>query len=111
MPIFEVCQPCKVRYNYYGKFDTLRRDAEVLMNHVGGNLSLLDGGYYKTTGEVSSILAPQYYKLLTEKQKIEVIRKLAVDLLFYYSIFPEEKDAHKVTMGTDIELQEPISRA
>lgn len=104
--IFSICQPCQVHYHYYGKFGTLKHDVEVLLSKVGSNLSVLDEGYYKTLGELSSNLAPEYYNLLSRQQKKDIIRKLTVDLLFYYIIFPEEKDTHMAVMDTDIEVPE-----
>ena len=107
LPIFDICQPCQVRYDYYGKFSTLERDAEVLLSHVGGNMSLLDVGYYSKKGTPSSDLAPKYYNLLSRKQKKDILKKLSLDLHFYYTIFPEERDHHRVIMDTDIELPAP----
>lgn len=102
--IFSICQPCQVHYHYYGKFSTLKHDVEVLMRHVGADLSVLDAGYYEEKGKSSSSLAPAYYNLLNRQQKKAVVRKLAMDLLFYYSIFPEERDSHKLVMDTDIDV-------
>ena len=76
------------------------------MNHVGSNASVVDASYYEKKGKPSSELATDYYKLLTRKQKEAVIKKLAVDVLFYYTIFPEERDSHKVIMDTDIDVPE-----
>lgn len=104
VPIFSICQPCSVHYHYYGKFSSMQRDAEVLLKHVGGNLTVLKDGYYQASGKTSSKLAPEYYNLLSEQQKRMTIRRLAVDLLFYYKIFPEERGAHKIIMDTDIDI-------
>ena len=102
--IFSICQPCQVRYHYYGKFSTLEHDVEVLMRHVGANMSVLDAGYYKEKGKSSYDLAPVYYNLLNRHQKEAIVGKLAMDLLFYYNIFPEERDSHKHIMDTDLDV-------
>ena len=108
LPMFSLCQPCQMHFNYYGKFSTFEQDVQVLMNHVGSNTSVLDASYYESGRKPSSEIATDYYKLLTREQKEAVIKKLAVDLLFYYTIFPEERDSHKVIMDTDIDVPDII---
>lgn len=101
--IYNLCQPCQVRYNYYGNFKTFTDDSKVLVNRLGSNSSLLREGYYQE-GESTTDLAPQYYKLLSGQQKKLIINKLALDLSFYYSIFPSERDSHKIVMSTDVDI-------
>ena len=108
LPIFSLCQPCQIHFNYYGKFSTYEQDVQVLMNHMGSNTTVVDAGYYEKKGKPSSEIATNFYKLLTREQKEAVIKKLAVDLLFYYTIFPEERDSHKVIMDTDIDVPDII---
>ena len=98
--IYELCQPCQIRYNYYGNFNDFDHDAEVLINHMDSSSTLLRDGYYKE-GEKTSALAPVHYKALSAKQKELIINKLALDLGFYYSIFPTERGIHKSIMNTD----------
>ena len=98
--IYNLCQPCQVRYDYYGSFKTFDRDAEVLIKHLGSDSSLLRGEYHQK-GKQTSDLAPGYYKSLSSQQKKLIIAKLALDLSFYYTIFPSERDSHKVIMDTN----------
>ena len=102
--LFRLSQPCLVQYNFYGKFTTFEQDTQVLFNRVDTNMNILDAGYYEKKGKPTSELVTDYYKSLTREQKEAVIKKLAVDLLFYYTIFPEERDSHKVIMDTDIDV-------
>lgn len=102
-PIFGLCKPCYVKYSYYGNFNTFDKDAEVLIEHMGSNGSLLRQGYY-SEGEMTSDLAPKYYRLLSHRQKELIIHRLALDLSFYYSIFPAERDSHKTIMATDLDV-------
>ena len=101
--IYDLCQPCHVRYNYYGNFKTFTTDVEALIEHIGTNSSLLRQGYYQEGSETSD-LAPQYYSLLPNNKKIGIIKKLALDLSFYYTLFPSERDSHKVIMGIDYDV-------
>ena len=102
-PIYSLCQPCQVRYSYYGNFKTFTADAEALIEQLGSSSSLLRGGYYEE-GDSSADLAPQNYKLLSNQQKRLIITRLALDLSFYYAIFPSERDVHKVIMDTDADI-------
>ena len=104
--IYDLCQPCHVRYSYYGNFKTFDTDVEALMEHIRSDSSLLRQGYYQGEGETTD-LAPQYYSLLPNEQKIRIINKLALDLNFYYTLFPSERDSHKVIMGIDYDV--PLS--
>ena len=98
--IFTICEPCHVRYDYYGNFDTLKHDAGVLIKHIKSDSVLLRDDYYKD-GEQTSVIAPKYYSQLSTKQKKMIIIKLARDLSFYYTIFPSQRDSHKQIMGID----------
>ena len=103
MPIFTICQPCQVRYHYYGNFDTYEHDANVLIKHIESNSTLLRDGYYEA-GKQTSVVAPKYYKQLSKNQKKLIISKLAKDLSFYYTIFPSQRDTHKSIMGIDFDI-------
>ena len=101
--IFTLCQPCHVRYHYYGNFDTFEHDAEVLTKHIKSDSVLLRDSYYKD-GEQTSIIAPKYYGQLTQKQKKMIVIRLARDLSFYYTIFPSQRDTHKEIMGINFDI-------
>ena len=101
--IFNLCQPCYVRYHYYGNFDTFESDAEVLTENIGSDTILLRRSYYKD-GKQTTYIAPEYYSQLSSSQKKLIITMLAWDLSFYYTIFPSEKDKHKTIMDCDFEL-------
>lgn len=97
-PTFNLCRPCEVRYNYYGKFDTLVEDTHVLMKKVGR-----DGHIPGRSGHTNQV-ALSYYNRLSTEQKKRIINFLAVDLEFYYTIFPTERDKHKLLMGVNYDI-------
>ena len=101
--IYSLCQPCQVHYSYYGNFNAFKHDAEVLIGHIEAEGSLLRDGYYEE-GEHTSDLAPRYYQKLSRHQKEMIISRLALDLSFYYTIFPLERDIHKVIMDIDFDV-------
>lgn len=102
--VYKLCQPCDVRYSYYGNFDTFFDDSKVLIQRIGSEGIPLREGYYKE-GEKTSDLAPQYYRTLNRFQKELIINKLSLDLSFYYSIFPAERDSHKHIMDTQYDIE------
>lgn len=104
--ISEVCQPCRIRFDFYGNFNHFDRDAAVFIDKVGASSSDLRHSYYSEHSSTDHKMK-LYYSTLTEKLKIAVVKKLALEFEFYYSIFPEERDIHKTILGIDIDI--PLS--
>ena len=106
--IFSLCEPCRIHYHYYGNFKTFDKDARVFLNRIGEEAELLRSGYYEDVGNIAtSQLLNQYYEQLNLYQKFAVVRKLSMDLDFYYHVFPTEKDSHKHILGIDYNIQIP----
>ena len=106
--IFSLCEPCRVQYNYYGNFETFDKDAGVLLNRIGGHDWMLRSGYYEDDGSIpTKYLLEQYYGELNLYQKLAVIRKLSLDIDFYYHVFPPEEDIHKRILGIDYDIPRP----
>ena len=103
MPIVNVCQPCAARFDYYGNFNHFDRDAAVLIDKIGASSSDLRQGYQSSTDQRMKL----YYSTLTDELKIAVVRKLTLDLEFYYTIFPEERDIHKQILNITSDLKLP----
>ena len=110
IPIFTLCHPCRVRFNYYGNFKTFEKDADVLIKATGTNSSLLKGSYYDMDVKHTASKVPKYYRQLSRRQKQLIVHKLAWDLSFYYSIFPTEKDSHKEVMDIDYDIPDDLLR-
>ena len=106
--IFSLCEPCRVHYHYYGNFKMFDKDARVFLNRIGGNAELLRSGYYEDVNSIpTNQLLNHYYEQLNLYQKHAVIRKLSIDLDFYYNVFPTEKDSHKQILGIDYDIPRP----
>lgn len=103
MLITDICQPCRTRFDFYGNFNHFKRDAQVLISKIGANSTDLRSGYYSEDTSTEARMQ-QYYSTLSEGQKKHVLRKMALDLEFYYTIFPEEKDKHKKILGLPDDL-------
>ena len=103
--IFELCSPCKVRYSYYGNFNTFSREVHLFSEKIGGDLSHLLQPDHQNEVPTSK-LAVKFYKQLTRSQKRKVIEILAPDLYFYYTLFPAEVNSHKKIMGVNYDIPE-----
>ena len=106
MPMARICQPCATRFDYYGNFNHFDRDAAVLIDKIGASSSDLRQGYYSEQSSTDQRMK-LYYSTLTDELKIAVVRKLTLDLEFYYTIFPEERDIHKHILDLNIDLKLP----
>lgn len=108
--IFSLCEPCRIYYNYYGNFKTFDSDASVLISRIGGNVTTLRSSYYEDDGSIPTThLLTYYYGDLNLYQKLAVIRKLSLDLDFYYHVFPTEEDSHKKILSVDYDIPKPYN--
>ena len=101
--ITHVCQPCRIRFNFYGNFHHFERDAKILISKIGANSTDLRSGYYSEDTSTEERMQ-QYYSTLSEAQKRQVLKKMALELEFYYTIFPEENNSHKTILGISDDL-------
>ena len=105
--ISEMCQPCRTRFDFYGNFRHFNRDAQVLIDKIGASSSDLRQSYYSDDSSSTDQRMKLYYSTLSETQKRDVLRKMALELEFHYTIFPEERDSHKQILGIDADLPLP----
>lgn len=106
--VFNLCEPCRISYNYYGNFKTFLKDASVFTHRIGANSKVLRVGYYENNGNINTEkLVQVYYRELNIYQKLALIRKLSLELDFYYHIFPPEKDSHKQILGIEYDIVRP----
>ncbi len=104
MSTINLCNPCLMRYDYYGEFNSFKEGATVLMNRIGANSSLLMDYHWSVDSGKMSHLVMKYYIKLSSEQKTRIVDILAQDLCFYYTIFPKEKDKHKLIMDIDYDI-------
>ena len=101
--INDMCQPCRIRFDFYGNFHHFERDAQVLISKIGAKSEDLRSGYYSEDTSTEARMQ-QYYSTLSEGQKRQVLKKMALELEFFYAIFPEERDSHKRILNTDVDI-------
>ena len=93
LPIFDLCSPCAIRYDYYGNFKSFNRDAKVLLDKIHGNSSLLLRGYYEgKNGTDTATFQKEVYAQLTKKQKVCIYSKsYHKTLTFTLPSFPRKR--------------------
>ena len=103
MLITDICQPCRARFDFYGNFHHFNRDAQVLVNKIGANILDLRTSYYSKENSTEAQVQ-EYYSRLSSHQKQKVLQRLVHELEFLYTLFPEERDSHKVILGVKNDL-------
>ena len=89
-PMSALCQPCSVHYNYVGNFETLRRDADRILQYLNVDTSWFwDRGRHFTNPTQS--LVEKYYSMLTANDITLVENKFQEDILLYKYLFPSIK--------------------
>ena len=104
---FQLCEPCRVRYSYYGDFDNFQEETNILVRQMGTTSHLLREGYRTATNQSKFDITRSLYDELEPRQKAGVLEKLSKDIDFYYHLFPEKIDSHKRILDMDIELPTP----
>ena len=104
MPTINLCNPCLMRYDYYGEFNNFEDSAKVFMSRIGANSSLLADYHWSVDSGKMSNMATKYYDQLSVEQKKKIIDIFTRDLCFYYTLFPKEKDKHKLIMDIDYDI-------
>ena len=99
----KICQPCRTRFDFYGNFRHFERDAQVLIDKIGASSLDLRQGYYSEDTATDQRMK-LYYSTLSDEQKRAVLRKMALELEFHYTIFPEERDSHKHILDIDTDI-------
>ena len=99
----DMCQPCRIRFDFYGNFRHFNRDAQVLISKIGARSSDLRTGYYSEDAS-TSVRMRHYYSTLSKHQKEEIVKKMALELEFLYAIFPEESDSHKYILNVTFDI-------
>lgn len=89
-PVSALCQPCSVHYNYVGNFETLRRDADRILQYLNVDTSWFwDRGRHFTNPTQS--LVEKYYSMLRSNDITLIENKFQEDILLYKYLFPSVK--------------------
>lgn len=83
MPIDKLCEPCLVKYDFIGKYETLNTDAQYLLEHVGVD----DLSFPRIKPSNTSVHLSKYISQLTYNSIINLYKIYYNDFkLFRYSL-------------------------
>ena len=105
LPFQGVCDPCVVRYDYYGNFKTFDADVRILMDHIEAKDEYLRPSYYNSSSNAKD--SSNLFLTLSKEQKRGLLHFYNDDLTLYYLIFPSELDTHKTMLGIEDDLKPP----
>lgn len=92
--MFDLCQPCLIKYNLYVNFHTLSNDMNMLLPALR-----LPRQFYFNDIKIGPSLMPknqsndvlEYYSQLSDDLKVKVMNKLTVDSEMYHHLYPNKK--------------------
>uniref|UniRef100_A0A1B6KWD5 Carbohydrate sulfotransferase n=1 Tax=Graphocephala atropunctata TaxID=36148 RepID=A0A1B6KWD5_9HEMI len=71
MPIDKLCNPCLVKYDFIGKYETLNRDAQYILDHIGvGDISFPRIRPTNTSNHLSKYISHLSYSSIISLYKI-----------------------------------------
>ena len=106
-PVISLCNPCRVKYDFYGAHKLFNQDAQILATKLGGTAEYIPGPFH-TTNETVDLLRT-FYSQLSQELKEQLFKDWYSELEFYYYLFPEERNSHKSILKVDEDI--PIDLA
>lgn len=102
--MLHICHPCLIRYDFYGNFRNISQDVKALIEKFK-----TDPKYYRdeslhSSQEQTSRLMANYYKQLSNRDKVQLLSVWYDEILFYYTLYPSERDSHRKLLNIDIPI-------
>ena len=99
-----ICHPCLVRYNFYGNFRNISYDVKALITKFKTNPKFYRDESLHGNEDQTSTLVADYYRQLSHRDKIQLLSAWYDEILFYYTLYPSERDDHKSLLDIDIPI-------
>lgn len=98
-PMIDICHPCRIKYDFYGNFKRYNEDLKFIADRVITPKSV----YHKNlhTKMYDSTILYNYYSQLSQSLKRKLFKKWRMELDFYYHLYPEERNSHKVFLDVN----------
>ena len=101
-PVINLCSPCTVKYNFYGSFNQFNQDTEILVTKLGSKLEKIPGANHGRNA--TAVNVNTYYSQLSQDLKEQLFRDWYRELEFYYYLYPEERNSHKLILNIDEDI-------
>ena len=98
-PSIDICHPCLAQFDFYANFRNLSSDVAQLIKKFKTNPKYYrDKSLHEGRDETINKL-PQYYGELSHRDRVRLLGKMYDDLLFYYTLYPSERESHIKLLG------------
>ncbi|KAM4013479.1 carbohydrate sulfotransferase 8-like [Anomaloglossus baeobatrachus] len=69
-PMHHICDPCTIQYDIYGKFETMKPDADHVLRFIGAPhyLKFPKMKVYPNESRINEVISKEYFKNLTKQQ-------------------------------------------
>lgn len=107
-PFTGICHPCSIPFDFYIHFNNYSQDVKMVVNKVGMNWNhFYDKSLYSSPNTSTALIMHQYYQRLPRMQRARLYDVIRDELLFYYHLFPAERNSHKTLLGVEEHLYHP----
>ena len=89
-PAIDACQPCRVRYNFYGSFQLYKHDALAVAQMLNVKPEYFPDFDLHKDGFHTSDHLERYYGQLTSHQRTALLSDFKDELEFYHALYPED---------------------
>ena len=99
LPTIGNCNPCRVRYDFYGNFKTLNADMFHMTEKLGVDYSFFNSNpIHRNTSDYLEY----FYSQVPDNIKLKLLKRMAPDIDFYYHLYPEDIDTHVKVLGVNM---------
>ena len=92
-------QPCRMRYDFYGAFKLYTSDMSLVIGRLNGSTNHFSNEGAHPAGRGTGDKMVTYYSQLSPELKTALYERVYKELDFYYHLYPEEGDSHKLILG------------
>ena len=103
-PMMDICHPCLIKYNFYGNFRNISHDVRSVIAKLKTNPRFYRDESLHSNQEQTNVLMAKYYRSLSQRDKVQLLGLWYDEILFYYTLYPSERDSHRQLLGIDIPI-------
>lgn len=98
-PMTHLCHPCRIHYDFYGNDKLCTSDYHSILQR--NTVHKEEEKQIKNTDNDDNTerLLFKYYRNLPQRLTSGLVTKLYIDLDFYYHLYPEERQSHKLLLN------------
>lgn len=88
-PMYQLCDPCNIQYDFIGKFETLVEDTDCVLRTIGApkNLKYPSMKHHSNESRTNNDISIHYLEMLPPSLLREVMKVYSLDFMFSYSYY------------------------